>query len=277
MGDDHATLKRLEFVKSYGSYVHSAAEVAEKLYKATRSLTPTVAEPYVVGVEDRVTAYAAPVVTAVQDQADKALRSIDNQLDTTVGKLWTSYEEGRTFVTKKAYFIQSTHSKVHDTAKEAYLKAVEQGLSVVNKQRTVLSTAAQTATDAVQTAVEAARSTTEKNTELALNTVVDTWNYLLSFPAVNKIIETSSPALQLAMKYYVAAHDLVVANPNYKVAYDFSTAFIDKLQQSSMYKKGQGIVYPVISPVADPVLKRVAASPYFATVVDQLKPVEKVA
>jgi hypothetical protein len=51
-----------------------------QVYKSGRSYTPNFLEPYVTGLEERVVAYAAPVVTAVQDTADKALRTADTQV-----------------------------------------------------------------------------------------------------------------------------------------------------------------------------------------------------
>jgi hypothetical protein len=101
------------------------------------------------------------------------------QLDSGLGQLWSSYDGGRTYVLDKATAATNTQVK----AKENVLKVVDQAVDVLSKQRATLSAAATSAADSVKTAVEHARSTTEQNTEFALEKVASTWAYLLSFPA----------------------------------------------------------------------------------------------
>lgn len=272
MSEELASLKRLEFVKSYSSYVTTAVDTADKVYRTTRSYTPKAVEPYVAGLEDRVVAYAAPVVTAVQDQADKALRTADSKLDSTLTQLWTSYESGRTYVFDKTTAVTTSQAKLQATAKETVLKGVEQAVDILNKQRSALSAAAASATDAVRNAVEYAKTTTEANTEVALDKVASTWSYLLSFPAVVKLLEAGSPALEFAKPYYATAHKTIVASPGYRYAYNLSLGVVERVQETSLYRTGGGLLYPLVAPVAAPVLKKVTASPLYQHVVQELQP-----
>jgi hypothetical protein len=272
MTEDVATLKRLEFIKSYGSYVTYAADTADKVYKSTRSYTPKFVEPYVTGVEDRVVAYAAPVVTAVQDTADKALRTADTKLDTTLSTLWNSYESGRSYFVDKTSAVTTKQANLQASAKDHVLKVVEQAVDIVHKQRAALSSAAASATDSVRNAVEYAKTATESNTELALDKVASTWSYLLSFPAVVKLLEVGSPALDFAKPYYATAHKTVVAHPGYRYVYNVSKGVVERVQETSLYKTSEGLLYPLVAPVATPVLKKVTASPLYQQVVQELQP-----
>lgn len=274
MPEDISSLKRLEFVKSYASYATAAVEAAEKVYKTSRSFTPKFVEPYVVGVEDRVVAYAAPVVTAVQDKADKVLRNADHQIDSTVTQLWNSYEGGRSYVLEKASAATSTQAKFHANAKDTVFNVVDHAVAVLNNQRAALSSKANAATDAVRSAVELARNTTEQNTEAALQTLFVTWNHLLSFPAVVKILETSAPAVEVAKSYYQSVHGTVVANPGYKFVYNVSKGAVEYVAESTLVKRGEELLYPLVSPVAAPVLKAVTSSPLYHQVLQELKPLE---
>ena len=61
------------------------------------------------------------------------------------------------------------------------------------------------------------------------------------------------------------------AQPMYKNAYNTTAGLAGKAQEFPLYKLSATHVYPVISPLADPVL--VKAQPYVNTVFEQLKPI----
>ena len=65
------------------------------------------------------------------------------------------------------------------------------------------------------------------------------------------------------------------ANPFYKKAYNTTAGLAGQAQENSIYKNAYKLsathVYPVISPLADPVLNK--AQPYVDTVFEQLKPI----
>jgi hypothetical protein len=59
----------------------------------------------------------------------------------------------------------------------------------------------------------------------------------------------------------------------YHQAFQNSTAVLSKFQATSIYQTAASKLYPTIAPYADPALGRIAASPYYQVVVEQLKPV----
>ena len=59
----------------------------------------------------------------------------------------------------------------------------------------------------------------------------------------------------------------------YKSAYKVSTDIIAKTQDSGIYKATAPRVYPIISPVADPVLNKIYSTDTYKLVVDQLQPI----
>jgi hypothetical protein len=67
------------------------------------------------------------------------------------------------------------------------------------------------------------------------------------------------------------------ANPGYKYVYNVSKGVIESVQENTLYKKGEELLYPLIAPVATPVLKKVVESPLYQQVVEELKPTEPTA
>jgi hypothetical protein len=64
------------------------------------------------------------------------------------------------------------------------------------------------------------------------------------------------------------------ATPGYRMVYNASKGAIERVQESSLYKTSEGLLFPLISPVATPLLKRVVESPIYAQVVQELKPIQ---
>ena len=56
--------------------------------------------------------------------------------------------------------------------------------------------------------------------------------------------------------------------------YNVSKGAIELVQDSSLYKTGEGLLYPLIAPVATPFLKKVMESPIYAQVLQELKPIQ---
>ncbi|KIZ01517.1 hypothetical protein MNEG_6448, partial [Monoraphidium neglectum] len=85
-------LKRLGFLKSYLS---KAVAYGEGFYSKARGFTPAFAEPYVLQLEDKSKAIAAPAVTKGQDAAADVLAKVDGQLDYLVNTLNATLDYSR--------------------------------------------------------------------------------------------------------------------------------------------------------------------------------------
>ena len=74
-------LKRLAFLRNYSGYcVNKGYSLASSVYMTGRSLAPARLDSGLKTVEQTITGYSMPLVTAVQDQSLKALSQLDQQV-----------------------------------------------------------------------------------------------------------------------------------------------------------------------------------------------------
>jgi hypothetical protein len=85
---------------------------------------------------------------------------------------------------------------------------------------------------------------------------------------VNKLLEAADPLISAGQSQYTKAHDMIVMQPLYKKLYDTATTLPAKAMDTTLYRKG----YPLVAPVADPVLSNWSNSKVIRQIDDHLKP-----
>nr|ARQ20716.1 oil globule protein [Lobosphaera incisa] len=274
-----ADLKRLAFVRSYSDYYFQKGYgLASSVYSTGKSYAPDRFHGSIAAVEQTVSEYGTPLVTAVQDKSDQVLHLVDSKVDTAVTSAYQFYEDKSSFLASQVEKQKKYHEKNlehYKASRENYLKKIEESVDFLKKEG--LTGSARYAADAVLARVDDAKKLPPMlvdEAKVVVSKVGDAWAYLASLPAVHKLLETAQPSLDLAWKKYLIAHDSLLSTPIYHQIARDSTAVVGKVQQTPIYKKITTTVYPIISPYADPALDTIYQSSYYSAVKDHLKPVE---
>mmetsp|Transcript_5656 Transcript_5656/g.16148 ORF Transcript_5656/g.16148 Transcript_5656/m.16148 type:complete len:294 (-) Transcript_5656:544-1425(-) len=273
---DNQKLQRLGFVQTYSeAALNKGYEVAGTVYNTTRGYVPAAIEDKVSWGEGKVseisTQYGAPIVNSVQDKSQQFLGIMDSQVD-SVAKTATNFYE------KNSGFLKS-HSEFHSKnlehfkeARDAYIQQAKDAIAFL-KEHGAKGTA-QHAIEQLTTALDNLKQWVPKfvgdQTNFLLEKVTQAWDSLYNMPTVQKTLEKLSPSVELAKKKYIEAHDAVVQAPSYDKAFNAASTGISKAQESYPYKTAANKLYPLVSPVADPVLEK--ASPYVNNVLEHIKP-----
>jgi hypothetical protein len=102
--------------------------------------------------------------------------------------------------------------------------------------------------------------------------VHDAFERLMAFEPVKKAMTTAKPAIDAAYTKYVGVHDVVVASPQYKKAFDLSQAAFTRAQQTYLYQTAMTNLYPLVAKYADPAVAQITASPYYQAAVEHVTP-----
>lgn len=273
---DSQKLQRLGFVQTYSEAALSKGyEVAGSVYSTTRGYVPAAIEDKVSWGEDKVseisTQYGAPLVNTVQDKSQQILGIVDSQVDTVAKSANNFYEKNSDFLKNHSDFHSKnlTHFK---EARDAYIQQAKDAIAFL-KEHGAKGTV-QHAIDQLATALDNLKQWVPKfvgdKANLLLEKVTQAWDTLYNMPTVQKTLETVSPSVELAKKKYTEAHDAVVKAPSYDKAFNAASTGISKAQDSYPYKTAANRLYPLVSPVTDPVLEK--ASPYVNNVLEHIKP-----
>lgn len=248
-------LKRLAFVRSYAT---SAITLGEGLYYKARGIVPSAAEGIVSQVEDKATSVAAPIVALVQDKAVELLAAVDTKVDGVLSKVDATIAYSRE--------IHSKNMSSFSTAKESAFSTVE---GLVNATKAALDPQryynyAASLSKKLITAV-AAYSDPDKVVAAACTA----YDKVASRAPVSKALELADPLISVGQTQYTKAHDALVMQPLYKKIYDTAATIPGKVQETSLYRKG----YPLVAPVADPVITNFANSKVIRQIEEHIKPV----
>lgn len=260
------SLKRLGFVAQGTEFAY--AEV-QWLYNALRSWTPAFFTPSLVKVENTLLAVAAPYVSKAEQVFPQVLHFADDKVDKALSRVGAAKSKGN----KDAKYAYGSVS----AAVETYLNfisgsadyAVER-LNVKGIQVASLK-AVEAARDTVQAAVAKARNaTTDPDAAVAL--AWDAWTNFASLPPVAFVLETAEPATKLGLQAFNKLHNSLVATPLYKSVLDHTAHTIGYATSTTPYKLGAQYLYPMVSPVADPTIAKVANSKSISAAFDYWKP-----
>lgn len=156
--------------------------------------------------------------------------------------------------------------EAYKAAREQYLKKVEDSVHFL-KQQGITGTARKAA-DEVSAAISEAR----KLPAVAAHKVHEAFDALLAFEPVKKILASTKPAVDAAYTRYMGVHDVVLASPQYKKAYELSQAALTRAQETFIYRKAKENLYPLVAKYADPALEQISASQYYQATVAHLAP-----
>lgn len=241
---DAAPLARLGFLQAYAS---SALVLAESSYKTARSFVPGFVEPYVQQLEETAVALGAPYLTAAQDTAEKVVRSVDAQVD---GLLAYSAD------------LHTKNLSTFTSAKDQYFGLVETSLA---SAKALLDPAPYVSWAGDKVAQYA-------DPDKIVDTSLDVAGKVAAFGPVPKVLEIYDPLINAGVKTYGSVHDTVVSLPLYKKLWSLLFATSSTLQESWAVKKFLEVGYPVVAPVADPLVANVTNSKYIKQLQSHLEP-----
>eukprot|EP00882_Tetradesmus_deserticola_P002821 GHRQ01002999.1.p1 GENE.GHRQ01002999.1~~GHRQ01002999.1.p1 ORF type:complete len:252 (+),score=82.87 GHRQ01002999.1:143-898(+) len=244
-------LKRLGFVQGYASQGY---QTLEGVYKTTRSFVPGFVEPYAKQAEETAVSIAAPYFTMAQDTADKLLAGVDGQVDKSLQTLSGALD-----------YSKDLHEKNMTTfngAKDQYFGFVE---ATVDRIKALLdpSPYIQWASGRVGYYVDP---------DKLVDTSVEYAGKVASFGPVPMVVDIADPLIKTSVKTYGSVHDTLVAMPLYKVAWDLVWSTSGTLQESWPAKKFTELAYPLLAPLADPVVTNVSNSKYLKQLETHLRP-----
>ncbi|WIA42568.1 hypothetical protein OEZ86_008547 [Tetradesmus obliquus] len=248
---DTTQLKRLAFVQGYASQGYSTCE---GVYKTARGFVPSFVEPYAKQAEETAVSVAAPYLTKAQDAADKLLAGVDSQVDKSLQTL-----------SGALLYSRDLHEKNMTTftgAKDQYYGFVE---ATVNRIKALLDPTpyVQWASGQVEYYVDP---------DKLVDTSVEYAGKVASFGPVPKVVEIADPLIKTSVKTYGSVHDTVVALPAYKKVWDLVWSTSGSLQESWPAKKFAEVAYPLLAPLADPVVTNVSNSKYLKQLETHLRP-----
>ncbi|KAI8473428.1 MAG: hypothetical protein J3K34DRAFT_410717 [Monoraphidium minutum] len=247
-------LKRLGFLRSYAT---KAAGYAESAYSIARGLVPGFVEPYAAQAEDRAKAAVVPALTRGQDAATDLLAFADGKVDALLNALGAAADYSRD--------LHGRNVKSFSAARASYAGFVQgvvsAGRAAIDPQRYVEFSANLGAT-LVSTAAAYA------DPDKAVDTLTAALDRALSFGPMPKVVELADPLITVGQAQYARAHGALVAQPLYKRLYDAAASLPPALRSSGLF----AAAYPLLAPVADPVVANFAASRTLAGLGGHLKP-----
>lgn len=182
----------------------------------------------------------------------------------------TVYEKNTSYINQQIEYGRQYHAKnmeAFKVAREQYLTKVTESVEYL-KQNGLVG-AARKAADEVVVAVSEAR----KLPGAVVKQVQKAYEHLMSFNAVEKIMENSRPAVDAAYTRYEALHDSVVSSSYYKKAFSAAEAAVSRTQATMLYQKAKENIWtPYLSKYADPALGQLTAHPYYNSFVAQITP-----
>jgi hypothetical protein len=239
------------------SYASTALGYGEGAYKTARGFVPSFAEPYVSSAEDAAAAYAAPLVATANDKAADALTFADAKVDAALASAVSALEYSRSLHAKNMASFSAAKESAYGFV-EAYVNATK---SALDPQRYV-----DYATSLGRSIVGAVAAAADPDAVYAYAT--STLDKLAAAPPVAKALEVADPLISVGQAQYAKAHDLVVAQPLYKKVYDAAAGLPALVADAPLVKAG----YPLVAPVADPVLANFSKSKVLKQLEGHLKP-----
>lgn len=154
----------------------------------------------------------------------------------------------------------------YKAAREQYLKKVEESVEFIKSNG--VAGAARKAADELSSTIAEAR----KLPGIMIKQVQEAFERLMKFEPVQKLLNSTQPAVEAAYARYEVVHGTVVNSPQYKRAFDFSQAAMLKAQESFIYRKAKENVYPLVAKYADPAYASLTGSPYFQAALQHITP-----
>ncbi|GBF96333.1 hypothetical protein Rsub_09403 [Raphidocelis subcapitata] len=234
-GTEQLELKRLGFIKNYASLALSAGE---GVYKRARGFVPSAVEPYVSQAEDSAVATAAPYAALANDKAAEVLAAVDAKVESLLGAVTSSLD-----------FSRDLHSKNMSSfaaAKESAYGLVE---AYVNAAKSALDPA--------------------RYVEAATGFGKAVVGAVAAYADPDKAVDLLSNAYdKLAAQGPSERHIWGGVQPLYKKIYETATTLPSLVADTTLYRRG----YPLVAPVADPVLTNFSKSKVLKQLEDHLKP-----
>lgn len=247
-------LKRLGFVKSYAAW---ALGMGESTYKAARGFVPAFADPYIAQAEDAAVSYAAPLVASANDKAAELLSAVDAKLDGALGAVDGTLQYSRDLHAKNMSSFASAKEGAFGFV-EGYVNATKAAL---DPQRYV-DYAAGIGKSVVDTI--AAYADPDKLVAAA-STLYQRFS---SQGPLLKVLELADPVITASQSQYGKMHGMLVGQPLYKKLYETVSSVPAKVADTALYRKG----YPLVAPVADPVISNFTKSKVIKQLDAHLKP-----
>ncbi|KAF6260823.1 hypothetical protein COO60DRAFT_1700162 [Scenedesmus sp. NREL 46B-D3] len=190
-----------------------------------------------------------------QDTADKLLAGVDCQVDKSLQTLSSALD-----------YSKDLHEKNMNTfngAKDQYYGFVD---GTVDRIKALLdpSPYVQWASGKVEYYVDP---------DKLVDTTVEYAGMVASFGPVPKVVEIADPLIKTSVKTYGSVHDTVVAMPLYKKVWQLVWSTSGTLQESWPAKKFTEVAYPLLAPLADPVVTNVSNSKYLKQLETHLRPI----
>lgn len=179
------------------------------------------------------------------------------QVDQAVVNAQAMYQNNAAFIQQQLEKQKKFHAKNMENyraAREQYLKKVEEAVDFV-KSKGVAGTA-KLAVDEVSVALKEAR----KIPGSVAKKVHDAFEKMMALESVQKILQGTQPAVQMAYTKYQQVHDVVVASSSYKKLYDMSVSTMTQVQSSFIYRKAAENLYPYVARYADPAIGMISPS-----------------
>lgn len=253
-GTEQLELKRLGFIKTYASKALSAGE---GVYKRVRGFVPAAAEPYVSQVEDSAVAYAAPYAALANDKAAEVLAAVDAKFESLLGAVTSSLDFSRDLHSKNMSSFASAKESAYGLV-EGYVNAAK---AAVDPTRYV-----EAATGFGKAVVGAIAAYADP--DKAVDFLAAAYDKVAAQGPMPKLLEIADPLITIGQSKYAQAHDLLVVQPLYKKLYETAATLPSKVADTTLYRRG----YPLVAPVADPVLTNFSKSKVLKQLEDHLKP-----
>lgn len=157
-----------------------------------------------------------------------------------------------TYQQQKEYHTQTLET--YRAAREQYLKRVEDVVSFVKSQG--ITGTAKLAVDEVSVALKEAR----KLPGSVAKKVHEAFEKMMALESIQKVLQGTQPAVQMAYSKYQKIHDSVVASSSYKKLYDISATTVSQVQGSFIYRKAAENLYPLVAKYADPMCQKLDPS-----------------
>ena len=219
---------------------------------------PSAAEPLVARAEDSAAALAAPLAASANDRAAELLGFADARVDALLGAVGGALEYSRGLHAKNMGSFAAAKSQAFGLV-EGYVDAARAAL---DPQRYVDAAAGLGQTLVLTLAALA-------DPDRAADLVAGVAGRVAAAPPVSKALELADPLLAVGSSQYLKAHDLVVAQPLYARLYAAATGELPRALAASPLCKA---AYPLVAPVADPVIGNLQRSKVLRQLDDHLKP-----
>jgi hypothetical protein len=191
-------------------------------------------------------------------QVEKTVQSVSQAYQSNSEYLQNQLEKQRQF--------HQHNMESYKAAREQYLKKVEESVDFIKSNG--VAGAARKAADELSATIAEAR----KLPGLMVKQVQEAFERLMKFEPVQKLMNSTRPAVEAAYARYEVVHGAVVNSHQYKRAFDFSQAAIVKAQESFLYRKAKENVYPLVAKYADPAYASLTSSSYFQAAVQHITP-----